>query len=321
MLRPTNDKPAVFVLIGPTATGKTAISIELARMFGAEIISCDSRQIYKYMDIGTAKPTAEELALAPHHLIDLITPDRFFSYADFAAAAEKKIDEITARGKMAFITGGTGFYLDGLINGVSEIPELDQEKTGDLRLELEMKDSAELVTKLRKLDIDSAGRIKPNDRQRLIRAIIVSSLSGKPFSHFKDIKKRSEKYKYLIFGLTKPRELLYNNIGLRVDIMFKKGLLDEVRGLLKMGYTGLMPGMKTIGYQECVDLLEKGLALADAAELIKQHTRNYAKRQETYFKKIDVLNWYVRDGAPVTDGKIYDSLKKNIEKSLRSVNK
>ena len=317
MSKTANDKPSVFVLIGPTATGKTAISIELARQFGAEIISCDSRQIYKFMDIGTAKPTAEELALAPHHLIDLITPDRFFSYADFAAEAEKKLDEITARGKTAFIVGGTGFYLDGLINGVSEIPEMDQEKTGKLRLELEMKDSAELVTILRKLDIDSAGRIKPNDRQRLIRAIVVSSLSGKPFSHFKDIKTRSEKYKYLIFGLTKPRDLLYNNIGLRVDTMFKKGLLDEVRGLLKMGYTGLMPGMKTIGYQECVDHLEKCLPLADAAELIKQHTRNYAKRQETYFKKIDVLNWYVRDGEPVTDRKICDSLKQNIEKKFK----
>ncbi|HNY13246.1 MAG TPA: tRNA (adenosine(37)-N6)-dimethylallyltransferase MiaA [Candidatus Wallbacteria bacterium] len=317
MPQKANDKPSVFVLIGPTATGKTAISIELARSFGAEIISCDSRQIYKHMDIGTAKPTAEELAQAPHHLIDLITPDRFFSYADFAAEAEKKLDEITARGKMAFIVGGTGFYLDGLINGVSEIPEMDQEKTENLRLELEMMDSAELVTILRKIDMTSAGRIKPNDRQRLIRAIIVSRLSGKPFSHFKDIKKKSEKYKYLIFGLTKPRELLYNNIGLRVDIMFKKGLLDEVRGLVKMGYTGLMPGMKTIGYQECVDHIEKGLPLAEVVELIKQHTRNYAKRQETYFKKIDVSNWYVRDGEPETDGKIYDSLKQNIEKNFK----
>lgn len=316
MNRKQPPKP-VFALIGPTASGKTAISIELARSFGAEIVSCDSRQIYKFMDIGTAKPDALERRGVPHHLIDVITPDLSFSYAEFADAAEKAIDEIYSGGAVPLIVGGTGFYLDGLVNGVSMVPEFDGDDVRALREKLELSDNSALVTMLSKLDPASAGRIKFNDRQRLVRAVIVSKLAGRPFSSFKDLKSPSGRYNYFIYGLTKERDLLYNSINLRVEVMFQKGLLDEAASLLRAGYTEIMPGMKTIGYQECVALLRGKTSFSDTVSLIKQHTRNYAKRQETYFRRFEVSEWYSRDDSAGTDSRIKDSLSRHIEKLLR----
>ncbi|HOD39786.1 MAG TPA: tRNA (adenosine(37)-N6)-dimethylallyltransferase MiaA, partial [Candidatus Wallbacteria bacterium] len=179
-----HETQTVPVIVGPTASGKTALAIKIAQKFDAEIISCDSRQIYKYMDIGTAKPSRGELDAVNHHLIDIITPDRSFSYADFAACAAEKIKEITGRKKLPLIVGGTGFYLDGLVNGISQIPEMDPSLTLKMRDELELKETPFLVSELMKLDMDSAARIKFNDRQRLVRAIIVSRLSGAPFSSY-----------------------------------------------------------------------------------------------------------------------------------------
>ena len=306
----------VPVLIGPTASGKTSLAIKIALAAGAEIISCDSRQIYKKMDIGTAKPSVEELAMVKHHLIDIIDPSESFSYADFSRLAVEKIDKIIASGKVPFVVGGTGFYLDGLVNGVSMIPELDESGARIMRDELELKETAELVSILRKLDLASASRIKFNDRQRLIRAIIVSRLSGAPFSSFKDVRQKKDNYNYLIFGLTKPRQLLYNDINSRVDDMFNRGLVDEVSNLLKNGYTILMPAMKTIGYQECVEYLQGRVSSIEMSELIKQHTRNYAKRQITYFKKFSSARWLEAAGTAGSKERNFEAILLEIKKII-----
>lgn len=309
--------PNVVALIGPTASGKTAISIELAKLFNAEIISCDSRQIYKLMDIGTAKPNTEEMQGIRHHLIDIIYPDSSFSYADFASCAAPIIKEILGRGKVPFIVGGTGFYLDGLVNGVSAIPEVGENKLKNLREELELLETAKLVSMLNKLDPESAARIKFNDRQRLVRAISVSELTGRPFSSFKDKKIINNNYNYLIIGLTKARELLYNSINLRVEVMFKNGLLNEVESLLNSGYGELAPGMKTIGYQECVEFFYGRKTKDEAMAMIKQNTRNYAKRQETYFKRFKIDNWFNKDENKSNDKKIFERMARLIENHIK----
>lgn len=306
----------VPVIIGPTASGKTSLAIKIALELGAEIISCDSRQIYKFMDIGTAKPSREQLNSVTHHLIDIITPDLSFSYADFAAEAAVKIKEIFGRGRLPIIVGGTGFYLDGLINGISQIPQFDQNEARRLRDGLELEETAFLVSELRKLDMESASRIKYNDRQRLVRAIIVSKLSGAPFSTYKDAREKNNEYNYLIFGLTKSRELLYNNINLRVDEMFSDNLVEEVESLLKKGYTQFMPGMKSIGYQECLEHISGRISVEDARALIKQNTRNYAKRQLTYFKRFKFKNWFEKDDISVNDSKVYEAVIADISKNI-----
>ncbi len=309
-------KVLVPVIIGPTASGKTALAVRIAEKFGAEIISCDSRQIYKYMNIGTAKPSACELAAAKHHLIDMITPDLSFSYADFAVEASQKIEEIVGRGRLPLLVGGTGFYLDGLVNGISKIPELDRDETRIIRENLELQNTAFLMSELQKVDMASAARIKFNDRQRLIRAIIVSKLSGAPFSSYKEEREKNNDYNYLIFGLTKVRELLYNNINSRVDKMFADGLIEEVSSLLKMGYTRFMPGMKTIGYQECIEFLSGRMSMAGAISLIKQNTRNYAKRQLTYFKRFNFNGWFEKNETGAETSKIYESIINEISKNI-----
>ncbi|HOT74643.1 MAG TPA: tRNA (adenosine(37)-N6)-dimethylallyltransferase MiaA [Candidatus Wallbacteria bacterium] len=311
-----NETQTVPVIIGPTASGKTALAVRIAQKFDAEIISCDSRQIYKYMDIGTAKPSRGQLEAVKHHLIDIITPDRSFSYADFAAYAAEKIKEITERKKMPLIVGGTGFYLDGLVNGISQIPEMDPALTLKMRDELELKETSFLMSELMKLDMDSAARIKFNDRQRLVRAIIVSRLSGAPFSSYKDVREKNNDYNYLIFGLTKTRQLLYNNINLRVDEMFENGLVEEVAFLLKKGYSKLAPGMKSIGYQECIEYLNGSLTSSEAADMIKQNTRNYAKRQLTYFKRFSFEKWFEKDDASINDSGVYESIIADISKNI-----
>lgn len=312
----TAEAVKIPVIVGPTASGKTALAVEVAKNFGAEIISCDSRQIYKFMDIGTAKPSAAQLAEVKHHLIDIITPDQSFSYADFAARAADTIKDILGRGKLPIIVGGTGFYLDGLINGISQIPELDQAEARRLRGELELRETAFLVSELRKLDMESASRIKFNDRQRLVRAIIVSKLSGAPFSSYKDVREKTNDYNYLIFGLTKSRELLYNNINSRVEQMFNDGLADEVGSLLEMGYCRLMPGMKSIGYQECIEYLNGTVTFPEAAARVKQNTRNYAKRQLTYFKKFEFYKWFEKDDISVDDSSVYEAVMDGISKNI-----
>ncbi len=304
------------VIVGPTASGKTSLAIKIALEFGAEIVSCDSRQIYKYMDIGTAKPSGEQLSLVTHHLIDIITPDLSFSYADFASCAALKIDEILGRGKLPIIVGGTGFYLDGLINGISRIPQFDHNEARRLRDGLELEETAFLVSELRKLDMESASRIKYNDRQRLVRAIIVSKLSGAPFSAYKDAREKNNEYNYLIFGLTKSRELLYNDINLRVDEMFKDNLVEEVASLLKKGYSRSMPGMKSIGYQECIEYLDGRISKEEARALIKQNTRNYAKRQLTYFKRFNFKNWFEKGDISIGDSKVYEAVAADISKNI-----
>ena len=315
-LKTRKNNNYVPVIVGPTASGKTSLAIKIALEFGAEIISCDSRQIYKFMDIGTAKPSRKQLNSVTHHLIDIITPDLSFSYADFASAAAVKIKEILGRGRLPIIVGGTGFYLDGLINGISQIPQFDQNEARRLRDGLELEETAFLVSELRKLDMESASRIKHNDRQRLVRAIIVSKLSGSPFSSYKDAREKNNEYNYLIFGLTKSRELLYNNINLRVEQMFNDGLADEVGSLLKMGYCRLMPGMKSIGYQECIEYLNGMVTFPEAAERVKQNTRNYAKRQLTYFKKFEFYKWFEKDDISVDDSSVYEAVMDGISKNI-----
>ncbi|MGM9530549.1 tRNA (adenosine(37)-N6)-dimethylallyltransferase MiaA, partial [Intestinibacter sp.] len=288
-------KIPLIILTGPTAVGKTDLSIKLAKSLDAEIISADSMQIYKYMDIGSAKVTEEEMDGVVHYMIDEVTPDVPFSVSEFQSRSEKYIDEIHAKGKNIIVTGGTGLYLNSLIydmdfaksNANSEIRE---------KLEAELKENGidYMHEKLKSLDEEAASRIHKNNTKRVIRAIEVC-LSGQKMSDFSKDLKYNEKYKPIIIILNRDREVLYDRINRRVDIMLENGLLDEIKSLLKMGYKKDMISMQGIGYKEMIKYLDGEYTYEEAVEIIKRDSRRYAKRQITWFKRYQDAKWFNLD--------------------------
>ena len=275
-------KIPLIILTGPTAVGKTDLSIKLSKSLNAEIISADSMQIYKYMDIGSAKVTKEEMDGVVHYMIDEVTPDVPFSVSEFQMRSEKYIEEINKKGKNVLITGGTGLYLNSLIynmdfaksNANNEIREKLEQELAENGIDY-------MHEKLRGLDEEAANRIHKNNTKRVIRAIEVC-LSGNKMNDFSKDLRYNEKYKPIIIVLNRDREVLYQRINKRVDIMLENGLLDEVKELLKMGYTKDMISMQGIGYKEAV-------------EIIKRDSRRYAKRQITWFKRYQDAKWFDLD--------------------------
>lgn len=288
------DKKVILILLGPTAVGKTEISLEIAKEFNCEIVSVDSRQIYKLMDIGTAKPSPEIRKEIPHHLIDIVFPDEVFTAGDFCFEAEKIIEDISNRGRIPFLVGGTAlYYWLFLRNPMANLPRADKQ----LREELLKTDKARLYEELLNIDPESARRIHPNDLYRIVRAIEVFRLTGKPISFwYSKQQSKSEKYYDILWiGLIRDRVELYDRINRRVNEMISKGLIDEVKALLDMGYSPELPAMKGHGYRELCEYFLGKISLDKAVEAIKRDTRHYAKRQITWFKKWIDIEWFHPD--------------------------
>ena len=288
-------KIPLIILTGPTAVGKTDLSIKLSKSLNAEIISADSMQIYKYMDIGSAKVTKEEMDGVIHYMIDEVTPDVSFSVSEFQMRSEKYIEEINKKGKNVLITGGTGLYLNSLIYNMDFAnSNANNEIREKLEQELEENGIDYMHEKLRGLDEEAANRIHKNNTKRVIRAIEVC-MSGQKMNDFSKDLRYNEKYKPIIIVLNRDREVLYQRINKRVDIMLENGLLDEVKELLKMGYTKDMISMQGIGYKEMIKYLDGEYTYDEAIEIIKRDSRRYAKRQLTWFKRYQDAKWFDLD--------------------------
>ena len=270
----------VIAIVGPTASGKTKMAIEMAQKFDTEIISADSRLVYKGFDIGTAKPTKEEQLLVKHHMIDVVEPEYDFSVADFADGASKVISELHAKNKVPIVVGGTGLYFRILLENY-DMPRV--EANPQLRAELENLSNEELFEKLSNIDKISAEKIHQNNRVRVIRALEVSLTTGKPFSSIKGVKENKYDVEW-VFPEIESREILYNCINIRVDMMIEDGLVDETKNLL-LKHGRIKNLVNTIGYQEIIQYLDGNISIENAIELIKQNTRRYAKRQLTWFRR------------------------------------
>lgn len=281
-----NKGDKLIIISGPTASGKTSASINLAKAINGEVISCDSMQVYKYMDIGSAKPTKEEMEGIRHHLIDVLEPNEDFSIATFKEMVFDAIEDIKLRGKTPILCGGTGFYTNAIVYN-TEFTEM--EKDDEYREELfklaEEKGNAFLYNMLREVDPESLETIHENNTKKVVRALEFYKLTNSKISTHNKKEKEKEPYfdvKQII--LNTDRETLYNRIDRRVDIMLKCGLVEEVNSLIKKGYTKNLTSMQGIGYQEFFDYFDGKIALDETIELIKKNSRNYAKRQLTWFR-------------------------------------
>ena len=284
----------IVVLIGPTAIGKTALSIEIAREFNFEIISVDSMQVYRYMDIGTAKITQSEMQGVPHHLIDVVDPDEAFDASLFEKLAVRATGDILARGKNVLLTGGTGLYLRALVNGMSQQLPTFPEIRKEIQEQLE-KDGCDLLhEQLSVIDRISAKRIHKNDSHRLVRAIEIFRGTGKPWSVLIEEHRAEDSKRFpnvLTLGLTCERSRLYERIGERSEIMLNSGLQNEVEGLLEKGYGPELKSMQSIGYAHMVKYIEDKWDWGSMVEHLARDTRRYAKRQYTWFNKIKDIVW------------------------------
>lgn len=281
----------VLFIVGPTGIGKTALAIKLAERLKGEIVSADSRQIYEFMTIGTAKPTKEELAAVPHHFIDIKTPDEYYSAGQFGSEARVCIVEIQKRGMQPMVVGGSGLYIRALIDGLFEPKIADERVKTNLKKEAGENGISVLHSRLKTIDPRTAAKLHPTDSQRIMRALEVFEVTGEPFSNFVDRKPQPAEFSPCIIGLTLERSELYKRIEERVDIMLELGLLDEVQELRKMGYGQDLNALQSVGYQEAFLYLDGKLSISEMAALIKQKTRNYAKRQMTWFRKDERIDW------------------------------
>lgn len=278
-----NLENKVIAVVGPTASGKTSYAIELAQKLGGEIVSADSRLVYKGFDIGTAKPTLEERSGIPHYMIDIVEPEVDYSVGLYADEAKKVIRNILSRGKVPIVVGGTGLYLNVLLMNY-DLPGVEP----DYELREKLRGADNLYEILSDLDAETAKTIDKNDRKKLIRAIEVIKSTGLPLSQVRG--KKSEEFEVEWFGLNFPRDILYSRINERVDLMVKNGLVEETEHLLKK-HARINNLLYTIGYQEMIAYLDGLLTLEDAMDKLKQNTRRYAKRQLTWFRKNPAIKW------------------------------
>lgn len=292
-------KKPVLALIGPTAIGKTALSLELCRLFDCEIISVDSMQVYRYMDIGTAKATREERERYRHHLIDIVNPDDSYNAARFVSDCLNVVSDIHDKGKIPLLTGGTGLYLSALKNGLFELPPTDPDIRDQLQQKLQEEGSQLLYAQLEKSDEQSAARLHPNDSSRIIRALEVYLSTGVTMSeHLKKqaaIGHNPEFARFQTIGLTCARDLLYKRINQRTEQLFELGLESEVRNLLEKGYSPQLQSMQSIGYRHMLNFLDGTWSYDQCVELLARDTRHYAKRQFTWFNRDDSISWFDRD--------------------------
>jgi tRNA dimethylallyltransferase len=287
------EHPLTLVVIcGPTAGGKTALALQLAEQCALEIISADSRQVYRGMDIGTAKATVEERSRVRHHLIDVVDPDEDFTASDFLLRGRAALNDISGRQRLPLVVGGTGFYIEALLRGLVDAPGADPALRQELA-EWELKHGpGSLHVRLQAIDPVMAERLTPLDQVRIIRALEVFYQSGKRLSDLQDLHAAVQSpFRVLTIGLMPPRELLYERIDGRVDAMMEAGLLRETESLLDRGYSPELKALKTIGYRECVNHLRGKASLQDTIALIQRNSRRYAKRQLTWFRKHKEIIW------------------------------
>ena len=287
-----SQKPKVIVICGPTASGKTGLSIELAKKINGEIISSDSMQIYKNMTIGTAKPTTEEMQGIKHYLIDFVSPDERYSVADFKKDAENAIKEVLKKGKVPIVVGGTGLYVDALVYNI-QYPEIEIDL--EYRKKLEERSEKEGLEKLyleaQKIDKEAMEKISINDQKRIMRVLEIYHQTGKTKTELEAESRSIEpQYDYLIYGIDMDREKLYDRINMRVDIMLEQGLIKEVKLLLEK-YKHFPTAMQGLGYKEVACYLKGLLTKEEMVEILKRETRRYAKRQLTWFRKNKEIKW------------------------------
>lgn len=286
------ERPRIVVIGGPTASGKTAVAQRLAQSFDGEIVSADSIQIYRYMDIGSAKPTAEERSRVPYHMVDIRNPNEDFSAGDFVIEARQCIEKILSRGRVPFVVGGTGLYIRLLLGGVVDAPSRDPQLRARLRAEEEQGGKGTLFARLVQVDPEAAGSIPPGNLRRIIRSLEIFELTRLKLSDlhsehsFKD-----RPYRHLFVCLTCDRKVLYELIDKRVDSMIKGGLLEEVHTLLERGYSRELKPMQSLGYRHAAMILAGEMDADDAVELMKKDTRHYAKRQLTWFRSEPEVVW------------------------------
>ena len=284
-----SQKPIPLIIIqGPTAVGKSRFAMRIAEELDSSIISADSRQVYKYLNIGTAKPTLEDQNIIKHHLIDIVKPDEEYNAGMFSDDADELIKQISSQNKIPIICGGTGFYIKALLEGIFKAPEIPIDIRQNLRKAAEKNGTEFFYKKLKKIDPDSARRINENDVNRIIRALEIYETTGKTITQlWKEDTLEHRNFQTINIMITEDRKILYDRINNRVDKMIENGLLDEMKGLINRGYKRTDPGMNTVGYKELFPFLDGEKKFVDCIDKIKQNTRNFAKRQLTWYRKID----------------------------------
>lgn len=293
--RPRDDvrrTQPIVAIVGATATGKSELALRLALALDGEIVNADALQVYRGLDVGTAKPCGAMRAAVRHHLLDVLEPTERFSAGEFARRARQAIDEIHGRGRPAFVVGGSGLYLRALTEGLSPLPRTDPKMRKGLEKRLEQEGLAALYEELGRVDPETASRLAPGDRQRILRALEVHLLSGRPLSRWhRDQPLGASPLEVVKMGLTMPRSILYDRIGTRVETMMERGWIAEVVGLLSRGVTSEAPAFQAIGYRQLVRVVLAGESLEAALSEIIQATRRYAKRQETWFRREEGVQW------------------------------
>jgi len=298
------NKPAIIVITGPTATGKTALGASLAKIQNGEVVSADSMQIYTHMDIGTAKPSSEERLGVPHHMIDIVPPWEDYSVARYVSDAALCIDDIRDRNRLPVIVGGTGLYIDSLLSGGGFSAHCDESLRRELEDEYDHIGGEAMLLRLNEFDRDSATKLHANDKKRIVRAFEVFRTAGKPISqHDLETKAIPPRYKAVKIALTfSDRAELYSRIDRRVEKMLSSGLEREVRSLIDMGVIPGATSMQAIGYKEMVDVISGGLTLDEAAAKIKMESRRYAKRQLTWLRRDAGVKWIIWEKTPDIEG-------------------
>jgi tRNA dimethylallyltransferase len=310
----------IVIIAGPTASGKTAVGVELAKKLSGEIISADSMQIYKYMNIGSAKPDIKEMQGIPHHMINILYPHEEFSVSLFRAMAGSYIDDILSRNRLPIVVGGTGLYINSLTYNLDFTETADDKEYRTYLSQIAASLGNDyLHNMLRTVDNETYMKLFPNDVKRVIRALEVYKNTGKTISEYqRESKKHSSEYNIAYIGLTMERQKLYDRINKRVDIMFKMGIMEEVEKLKEMGYQRNMTSMQGIGYKEILDYLDGKYTFEELKNIIKQYSRNYAKRQLTWFRRDERINWLNIDEFDTFD-EIIENLVDYIEGKFQIV--
>ena len=306
------EKPGIVVVAGPTASGKSAVAVELCRRIGGEVVSADSMQVYRGMDVGTAKATRVEMGGVPHHMLDVADPDVSFSAAMYGEMAERAVKDILSRGLVPVVCGGTGLYIDALTRPMGFARPGDEVIRKRLTEEAEAPGGKErLHERLMRIDPETAGRLSPNDIRRVVRGLEIYELTGKSQTELNRLDaEKEEKYNTFMFALEWPREVLYRRIDLRVDEMIRRGLVEEVRRLLDKGLSAGSTAMQALGYKEIAQYLSGEISLEEAADRVKMGSRHYAKRQISWFKRDKRTVWIPAEGK--TAGEIAGEIEKRI---------
>lgn len=304
----TNNNNYLIVVVGPTAIGKTALAIQIAQHYNCEIISCDSRQFYKEMNIGTAVPTPQELEQAKHHFIQNISIDQNYSVGDFEKQAIAKLDDLFKTNPIQVMVGGSGLFVNAVLNGLDEFPEVDPSIRESLNQDLQNLGIEALQERLKELDPVHYQNVALDNPQRVIRALEVCMASGKPYSSFLNQKTNTRNFTPILIGLSADRQKMYDRINLRVDLMMQNGLLQEATSLLDQKDNN---ALQTVGYKEVFSYLLGDLTLEQAIEEIKKNTRRFAKRQITWFKRTPDIHWFDFQ-SPIKD--IFKTIDKFITK-------